>query len=197
MKLHDRVAVVTGAGGSIGRALAVALARRGCHLALADIDPNGNKAEVAKAYAKVGDTYLQLREPAKAAGAFTKSLDADPDQLDQLLINLVRNAADAALETGGGVRVWWGTEGAGSSATVRVVVEDDGPGTPDESLGDALEPFVRLDSARKLDTVGFGLGLSIVQRAAEAEGGRLELRNRDAGGLCAAIILPAPFGPRQ
>jgi signal transduction histidine kinase len=105
------------------------------------------------------------------------------------VVNLVENA----LHYGGSVTLALTVE---EGATV-IRVEDDGPGIPDESLADVLEPFVRLDTARKRDTVGFGLGLSIVLRAVEAEGGRLELRNREAGGLCAAIVLPGPFDRRQ
>lgn len=73
---------------------------------------------------------------------------------------------------------------------VRIRVEDDGPGIPDESLELVLEPFVRLDTARRRDTVGFGLGLSIVARVIAAEGGELTLANRPEGGLCAEIHLP-------
>lgn len=69
-------------------------------------------------------------------------------------------------------------------------VEDDGPGIPEESLALVLEPFVRLDNARGRDTAGFGLGLSIVARAAAAEGGTLDLTNRAEGGLRATIALP-------
>ena len=50
-------------------------------------------------------------------------------------------------------------------------VEDNGPGIPEDQLPLVMEPFVRLDTARRRDTVGFGLGLSIVARAVEAEGG--------------------------
>ena len=73
---------------------------------------------------------------------------------------------------------------------VRIRVEDDGPGIPEESLELVLEPFVRLDTARRRDTVGFGLGLSIVARVVAAEGGVLTLANRAGGGLCAEIRLP-------
>jgi len=59
------------------------------------------------------------------AGPETK-IQADPDQLEQLLINLLRNAVDAALETGGGVHVGWERE----NGSVRVWVQDEGPGIP-------------------------------------------------------------------
>lgn len=105
------------------------------------------------------------------------------------IVNLVENAAHHSDR----VTVTLSVE---DGATV-VRVEDDGPGIPPESLGLVLEPFVRLDTARKRDTVGFGLGLSIVARAVEAEGGRLDLKNRAGGGLCAAIVLPPRLGLQQ
>lgn len=74
--------------------------------------------------------------------------------------------------------------------TLAIRVEDDGPGIPDDELEHVLEPFVRLDPARGRDTVGFGLGLPIVQLAVAMEGGTLTLTNRREGGLCAEIVLP-------
>ncbi len=73
---------------------------------------------------------------------------------------------------------------------VAIRVEDKGPGIPEEDLQRVMQPFVRLDAARSRDTVGFGLGLSIVARAAEAEGGSFRLANCEGGGLCAEILLP-------
>src|SRR5262249_58751651 len=60
------------------------------------------------------------------------SVRADPDQLEQLLINLLRNATDAALETGGAVRVGW-SRPHGSSPYLEVWVEDEGPRLPDSA----------------------------------------------------------------
>lgn len=77
-------------------------------------------------------------------------------------------------------------------AVIRV--EDDGPGIPEESLSRVLEPFQRLDSARARNTSGLGLGLSIVQKAVEDEGGTLKLSNRKAGGLCVEIRLAEASG---
>ncbi|GAA3269232.1 hypothetical protein GCM10020258_41660 [Sphingomonas yabuuchiae] len=52
-----------------------------------------------------------------------------------------------------------------------------------------LEPFVRLDTARRRDTVGFGLGLSIVARVVAAEGGELTLANRPEGGFAPKSVF--------
>ncbi|HLL85025.1 MAG TPA: ATP-binding protein [Longimicrobium sp.] len=106
-------------------------------------------------------------------------VSADPDQLDQLLINLVRNATDAALETGGGVRVGWGPDGDG----VEVWVEDDGPG-----LADTANLFVPFFTTKRNGT---GIGLALSRQIAEAHGGTLTLENRvDARGCIARLVLP-------
>ena len=73
---------------------------------------------------------------------------------------------------------------------VTVIIEDDGPGIPDDRKADAMRPFVRLDNARGNDTGGTGLGLSIAQTAIENHGGQMFLENSDMGGLRVRIILP-------
>ena len=74
--------------------------------------------------------------------------------------------------------------------TVEIIIEDDGPGIPDNRKHDALRPFVRLDDARGTDTGGTGLGLSIAQTAIENHGGQMFLENSELGGLRARIVLP-------
>ena len=99
------------------------------------------------------------------------------------LTNLVENA----LHYGETVAISLDTS---DPAGLAIRVEDDGPGIPDDQMEAVLEPFVRLDVARARDTVGFGLGLSIVHAAIVAEGGALRLTNRAGGGLSAEISLP-------
>ncbi len=107
------------------------------------------------------------------------AIEADGDQLDQLLINLVRNGVDAALETGGGVEVGWGS----TNSKLEVWVRDEGPG-----LSDTKNLFVPFFSTRP---GGSGIGLVLSRQIAEAHGGTLDLANRyDGNGCIARLRLP-------
>jgi signal transduction histidine kinase len=107
------------------------------------------------------------------------SIRGDGDQLEQLLINLVRNAADAALETGGAVQVSWAKNGA----YLEVRVEDEGPGLP--SSANLFVPFFTTKPN------GSGIGLVLSRQIAEAHGGSLTLENRSGHrGCMARLRLP-------
>jgi signal transduction histidine kinase len=122
---------------------------------------------------------LETRIPIGIVAGPDVTLAADPDQLDALLINLVRNAADAALETGGGVRVTW----AADRDWLDVRVEDDGPGLADTS--NLFVPFFTTKPG------GTGIGLALCRQIAEAHGGSVTLANRDrARGVVATLRLP-------
>ena len=73
---------------------------------------------------------------------------------------------------------------------IRITIEDNGPGIPGDKLVAVFEPFVRLEDSRNRETGGVGLGLTIAKSNIEANGGRLALRNRAGGGLCAFVSLP-------
>ena len=109
---------------------------------------------------------------------------ADGDQLDQLLINLIANAVDAALSTGGGVRVRW----ARADNTLEVTVEDDGPGLPETA--NLFVPFFTTKPT------GSGIGLVLSRQIAEAHGGRLTLANREGTHGCVAR-LQLPLAPHR
>src|SRR5579884_1917832 len=122
---------------------------------------------------------LETRLPVSVLAGPDVTISADGDQLEQLLINLIRNAADAALETGGGVRVGWKKNGA----NLEVWIEDDGPGISNPS--NLFVPFFTTKPS------GVGIGLILSRQIAEAHGGMLSLKNRPAGqGAEARLILP-------
>ncbi|TGX56255.1 HAMP domain-containing protein [Sphingomonas gei] len=140
-------------------------------------------ADLAVICSTIADAARDLGHHVDYAGPDHCERQLHPIAIKRALSNLVENG----LHYGDRVRLT--LEDRGGTTIVRV--EDDGPGIPEESIEQALQPFVRLDSARARDTVGFGLGLSIVSRAVEAEGGTLRLTNRAEGGLRAEIHLPA------
>lgn len=101
---------------------------------------------------------------------------ADGDQLDQLLINLLRNAVDASLETEGRVMISWGRNGT----HLDVWIEDEGPGLSNTS--NLFVPFFTTKPA------GTGIGLVLSRQIAEAHGGSLTLENRAGGEGCQAHL---------
>ena len=119
---------------------------------------------------------LEPRLPVELKAGPDTQLTADPDQLDQLLINLVHNAVEAALETGGGVRVGWGRD----NGYIEIWVQDDGPGIPNPT--NLFVPFFTTKPS------GSGIGLVLSRQIAEAHGGTLTLENRESRRGCEARL---------
>jgi len=120
---------------------------------------------------------------------------ADPDQLEQMLINLIRNAADAVLENIGGaankpceqethmqmadVVVRWDAD----AAQVMLAIEDEGPGLLNPA--NVFTPFYTTKPN------GSGVGLVLCRQIAEAHGGSIEISNRrDSHGCLVKVVLP-------
>jgi two-component system nitrogen regulation sensor histidine kinase NtrY len=127
---------------------------------------------------------LEKRVPVSVREGPAVSVQADADQLDQLLINLVRNAADAALETGGAVEVSWNV----GRRQLEICVVDDGPGVA--STTNLFVPFFTTKPG------GSGIGLALSRQIAEAHQGSLGLENRkDRRGARARLQLPLSTAP--
>jgi two-component system nitrogen regulation sensor histidine kinase NtrY len=123
---------------------------------------------------------LEQRLPVHLEAGPAVTLDADPDQLEQMLINLLRNAVDASLANGAEpVRVFWRLD----DAMLLVAIEDRGMG-----IANAENLFVPFYTTKP---AGSGVGLALAQQIARAHGGEISLVNREDGeGARATIRLP-------
>jgi PAS domain S-box-containing protein len=125
---------------------------------------------------------LETRLPVTLVPGPELSIRADGVQLEQLMINLVRNAVDASLTTGGGVEVGWRRNGT----WLEVIVDDEGPGL--QNTANLFVPFFTTKPS------GTGIGLVLSRQIVEAHGGSLTLENRGTGRGCEAK-LKLPLGP--
>jgi two-component system phosphate regulon sensor histidine kinase PhoR len=111
---------------------------------------------------------------------------ADRRALEQLLSNLVDNAVKYGGD-GAEVRV----RAELGNATVRLIVEDDGPGIEERHLARVFERFYRVDAGRSRELGGTGLGLSIVKHLTEAMGGSVGVESVPGEGSKFSVTLPA------
>jgi two-component system, NtrC family, nitrogen regulation sensor histidine kinase NtrY len=136
--------------------------------------PNKREIEIGELVRRVA--RLEQRLVIAVAEAPPVQLLADPDQIEQALINLVKNAADAVLPRQGGVRTRWRQE----PDAVHIEIEDDGPG-----LGTTENLFIPFYTTKP---GGSGIGLVLARQISEAHGGSLSLESRAPGHGCIAHL---------
>jgi len=121
--------------------------------------------------------------PELSLGEGLPSVRGDRQQIEQVLVNLFVNAADALLDVGGGALM---VRTLVDDGMVVVVVEDTGPGIEPANLPELFKPFFTTKDVGK----GTGLGLSICERIVRDHGGTLAATNREGGGARFTLALP-------
>jgi signal transduction histidine kinase len=140
------------------------------------------RTDLTALLAAIVDDLADAGIPVTMAPAEPVVIECRPASLRRAVTNLLDNA----VKYGKSGRV----ELLASPETIRIAIDDEGPGIPDAELQRVFEPFYRLEQSRGRETGGTGLGLAIAQAIAQAHDGHVTLANRLAGGLRAIISLP-------
>jgi len=111
--------------------------------------------------------------------------DCRPIALKRAMRNLMENA----VNYGERARV----DMTATTDAVRITIDDDGPGIPEDHLERIFEPFVRVETSRSRETGGIGMGLAIARSIVHGHGGDIEAVNGEEGGL--RVIVTLPTGP--
>lgn len=177
---------------------------------LEQVEQFGNLSEPERQQVNIHDVLDRARRSALLGfGAHMKIVEdydpslplalGDPDQLLQVVLNLVKNASEVADKKGGTIRLHTFYEhsfrlrradGTGQSLPLQIEVIDDGPGLPDDIKGDVFDPFV---SGRENGT---GLGLALVSKIISDHGGWISV-DSVPGRTVFKISLPLAEAPRR
>lgn len=143
------------------------------------VDPHKMAAQIVEDAQRAGRDVTLLPPEGDGTGTVNLRVMAIRRAVDNLISNAVRYGAKAEISV------------MLSEKTLRIRVEDDGPGIPEEQRQDAAKPFTRLDPSRNQDKGGgVGLGLAIATDIARAHGGVLRLgESSRLGGLRADIVI--------
>lgn len=148
-----------------------------------DVDEPTVATNVALLIASVADNARRVGHHVTSDFTGDPIVHLRPNDFTRCVGNLVMNAC----RHGNHITI----SGIHADRWLEVVVEDDGPGIPEDEMEAVFRPFYRLDEARNLDDSGTGLGLPIAQGIARAHGGDVFLSTAESGGLRATIQIPA------
>lgn len=170
---------------------------------LADLDEMSQMVESSLAFAR-DEATNEISQPVDLAALLNTLCDdavdaghrADFDWDGRLVFQgrplamkrLFANLIDNAVRYGGEVKV----RASSDQHMVQVIIEDEGPGIPEDQTENVFKEFFRLERSRNKRTGGIGLGLPTARSIARAHGGDIVLQNRPGGGLRATVTLPRP-----
>jgi signal transduction histidine kinase len=158
-------------------------------------------ADIDEMTAMIESTLAFARDDAKREASLLVDLGAlvesvcenaidtghDVEMSSVAISRAVANLIDNAVKYGGNARVRLDR----FADRAVVIIDDDGPGIPEEECEKVFAPFYRIESSRNRDTGGVGLGLAVARNSAREHGGDLTLGRSESGGLRARLELPA------
>jgi two-component system sensor histidine kinase RstB len=159
------------------------LERGSPELTFQSVDLSALVDQVIGELAPLRPAVLVERGPCKPASDGSSVVDAEPHYMRRALSNLISNAmrhAETRVEVSFVI----------DADRAKLVVDDDGPGVPEEAWEKVFAPFLRLDDSRTRASGGHGLGLSIVRRITYWHGGRSQIGHSELGGARFTLVWP-------
>ncbi len=138
--------------------------------------------DIAALVQSIVDDMADAGMPVKMEPVEPIVYDCRPDALKRAIRNLLENAVKYGKAASVAIRT--------APKTIEIVIDDEGPGIPEQELSRVFDPFYRLEESRNRETGGVGLGLAIAQSIVQAHRGELVLSNKPTAGLRARIALP-------
>ncbi len=144
-------------------------------------DERGQLTDLPSLLQSLCDDHTDLGAVTEYVGPGRLIEECRPTAMRRAIGNLLENA----IKYGGKALVTLGKD----RGVVTILVEDEGPGIPEEQLEQVFTPFYRLEQSRNRETGGIGLGLALARTLVHAQGGELCLQNRPEGGLRAVVTF--------
>lgn len=136
--------------------------------------------------ARYGDAYEGQTIECQTAKDLP-SVSADPDQVTQVVINLILNAEQAIRDSGTGSQIRVVTQHSANAEGIEIIVEDDGPGIPEDLQSRVFEPFFTTRDVGE----GTGVGLAMCHRIVQTHQGAIGLATTPKGGARFTVFLPS------
>ena len=128
------------------------------------------------------ENYQRHDQPVTLHNELNVTLNCRPKALKRVIQNIIDNA----IQYGNKAEISLSDQ----PKTIQMVIEDEGPGIPEEEHETVFRPFTRLDPSRNVETGGAGLGLSIARDIVLSHGGTIMLANRKPHGLRVMMTFP-------
>lgn len=138
--------------------------------------------DIAALVQSIVDDMADAGMPVKMQPAEPIVYNCQPDALKRAIRNLLDNAVKYGKAVNAAIQT--------TPKTIEIIIDDEGPGIPEQKLSRVFDPFYRLEESRSRETGGVGLGLAIAQSIVRTHRGEIALSNRATGGIRARIALP-------
>lgn len=151
------------------------------------------KIDLGSLLSEIQESRKQSAPSVQLCSTAVVEVEVDKERMKMALSNLIDNAIKYSKPEGEPVKVAYASDGK----WVKIVVSDSGIGISEKELPFIFEPFYRVDKARRYDSGGYGLGMSLTKKIVEAHGGQISIESSQDIGTTVTIVLPCRVAEKK